>query len=268
MELLSLKPYDYFDAIQTRYNLLRRYPFISAQTIGKSVMGREITAFFIGDAKEYSLFVGGIHGSAHFTAGFLYTFFSEVCDAFLNDGVIEGLKVKRAFDGRGLIVIPCLNPDGCEIAARGNSALYNLPPTTARIAKKDFSAFSLNARGVDINKIFSTLPQNEPESCSLKTFLEANSIRHIICFDKGDNKIILPSVKNMPKRSNRMAEIMLSGSSLGVSLRDDNIYEKGISEWFSEKYFKPAFTVLSEINHNYIDTYKALRELMMLCAIM
>ncbi|MBQ5910931.1 MAG: hypothetical protein IIW94_02845 [Clostridia bacterium] len=268
MEPLLLKPYDYFEAIQSRYNLLRRYPFISAHTIGKSVMGREITAFIIGKTDEYSLFVGGIHGNAHFTSTYLYTFLGEVCEAFLNDGVIEGLKVRRAFDGRGLIVIPCLNPDGCEIAANGNSALHGVPISAARLAKKDCSAFTLNARGSDINKVFCTHPHTEPESNALLTLAENGNIRHLIVFDKGDNKIVLPNSTSMPKRSGRMAEIMLSCSALGMACGSKEVWPEGIAEWFLQKYFKPSFTVLLDPKGDCQNGYRSVRELLTLCAIM
>ena len=141
MDTSKLKTYDYFDTLNYRYKMTRAFPFISAHTIGKSVMGREITAYTLGKAEEYALFVGGIHGNCHFTSSLIMSFFLELCSAFENNGTIEGLKVKRALSGRGIIVIPCLNPDGCEIAAKGKSALLNIKNPPPSLAKNSFSDF-------------------------------------------------------------------------------------------------------------------------------
>ncbi len=264
MDLPEIKPYDYFDALSYRYKLTREFPFVSAITIGKSVMGREIAAFMLGHAEEYALFVGGIHGNSHFTSAFLYTFFKELSEAYLNDGVIEGLKVKKALGGRGLIIVPCLNPDGCEIAVSGKTALGNMRFSALRLARKNYSDFSFNARGADIEKVFSTAPLQEPESLALVNLCKNIKIRHLITFDKGENQLLLPELCNLPTRSTRMAEIMLTVSSLRLDY--ENTF--GLSHWFCKEYFKPSFKVLLDSNDDYKSGYKAIRELLMLSAIM
>ncbi|MBP3390862.1 MAG: hypothetical protein J6L58_04145 [Clostridia bacterium] len=264
MDLPELNPYDYFDTLSYRYKITRQFPFVSAVTIGKSVMGREIAAFMLGHAEEYALFVGGIHGNSHFTSTFLYAFFKELSQAYNTDGVIEGLKVKKALGGRGLIVVPCLNPDGCEIAVSGKTALGNMRFSALRLARKDFSAFALNARGADIEKVFGTSPLQEPESTALVNLCKSINIRHLITFDKGENRLLLPELCNVPERSSRMAEIMLTVSKL----RLDSENAAGLCHWFCKEYHRPAFKVLLSHGDDPLADYSAIRELMMLSAIM
>lgn len=269
MDLSQLKPFDYFEALQYRYKITREFPFISAYTIGKSVMGREIPAFIIGEAKEYALFVGGIHGNANFTSVLLYAFFKELCNAAKNDSVIEGLKVKRAFDGRGLVVVPCLNPDGCEIAARGKSAFNNMQFSLERITKKDYKDFCYNARGVDIDKVFSANPQRQPESAALLSLLKHIPIRHLIAFEKGEGEIILPHDTSLPERATRMAEIMISSTGYKLCCGKEASSFYNLSDWFCKTHYKPSFTVLSNLKEDdYLSCYKHIREFMMLSSIM
>lgn len=264
MDLPELKPYDYFEALNYRYQITRQFPFMKACTIGKSVMGREIAAFSLGNAEEYALFVGGIHGNAHFTSTYLYTFFKELCNAYLEDGVIEGLKVKKALGGRGIVVVPCLNPDGCEIVSNGKVALGNMRFSALRLARKDFSAFKFNARGADIEKVFGASPFSEPESTALINLCKNTKIRHLVSFDKGENRLIMPEHCTLPERSSRMAEIMLTVSDL----RLDSQSSFGLCHWFCEEYFKPSFKICLNADDDYKSQYKAIRELLMLSAIM
>ncbi len=267
MDISLLKSYDYFRALQYRYKITRKYPFLSVFTIGKSVMGREIPAFTLGNAEEYVLFVGGVHGNAHFTSALLMTFLDELCSEIQEDGVIEGLKVRKALTGKGIIFIPCLNPDGCEIATHGKSAMGNFEPYLRHFVKKDCSDYAHNARGTDIDLAFSSSPLKEPESAALYSLCESNAIRHAIVFDKGGGEITVPQCS--PKRSSRMTEIMVSTTGYNLRLCEETSEKPSFTEWFSEKYSKPAFSLLSFAEEaNYIKLYTSLREFMMFGAIM
>lgn len=266
MDISLLKSYDYFGALQYRYKMIRKYPFLSAFTIGKSVMGREISAFTLGNAEEYSLFVGGIHGNAQFTTAILMAFLDELCCKLQEDGVMEGLKVRKAFTGRGLIVVPCLNPDGCEIASHGKSAMGSNESYLQRLVKNNCEEYSLNARGADIELSFFSSPLKEPESAALYSLCESNSIRHAIFFDKGEGEILVP--ENSPPRSCRMAEIMVSTTGYGLQLSGEDSKASILDNWFCKKYSKPAFKLLSFAEESdYSGLYSSLREFLIISAI-
>ena len=79
-------------------------------TLGKSVQGRDIFGYAIGDPKEENkiLIIGCIHGVEPQSKDF--------CNFFLKE--IENLEWnKESF----LIVIPCLNPDGLVLKTRQNA---------------------------------------------------------------------------------------------------------------------------------------------------
>lgn len=266
MDISLLKSYDYFRALNYRYKMTRKYPFLSVLTIGKSVMGREIPAFTIGNADEYVLFIGGIHGNAHFTSALLMTFLDELCSKIQDDGVIEGIKVRKALAGKGVIFVPCLNPDGCEITTHGKSAMGSFEPSLRRLVKNDCSDYPHNARGADIDLTFCSSPLKEPESAALYSLCETTPVRHTIVFDKGRGEIFVPEYS--PPRSSRLSEILVSSTGYNLRLSSNGYEPVCFTEWFCRKYSAPAFSVLTDVEEaNYLKLYNSLRELLMLSSI-
>lgn len=274
MDNSLLCDYDYFDTLRKIDRLSQRYPFAGRRQIGKSVMGKGIEALVLGAAEEYAVFIGGIHGRDNFSVGLVLTFFEELCEALTQSGSIEGLNVARAMTGRAIIVIPCLNPDGCEIASVGKSGcphrlLEKMSPA------QDLKDFSLNARGVDVDLNFSLERQpSEPESFALAKLFKETRVRQAVIFGSGNNEIISPGGAKVPARSNRMTEIMTASTGYTVSSNRNDRRREGFIDWFTGEYFRPAYKILPKIpiegmtESDYIRIYRELRELMMLCAIM
>ena len=291
-------PFSYFDMIKTVSGLCEEYTFLKCVSIGKSVMGKDIPAVRIGRSAEYVLFAGGFHGSEHITSTMLLRFCEELCSALDNDRVIEGLNVRKAMYGRGLIIAPCVNPDGCEIsrfglAATGGSRFLR------KISGGDFEHYNANARGVDINHNFDAdwkelrerekssgiigptrsrfggfSPESEPETVALCELCRNTPIRHAIAFHSQGEVIYAPTGPNPPKRSERMAEIMAASSGYALENPEGLAVGGGFKDWFIAEFNRPAFTV--EIGRgknplpleNYPKIYKQIRELLMLSAIM
>ena len=147
--------------------------------IGKSVEGREITAYHYGKGDTELLFIGGIHGGYSWNTA-LVAF--ELMD-YLEENptsIPENIQVT---------VIPVLNPDG----------LQKVVNTTGRFTKDDiFLSLEetvpgrFNANNVDLNRNFDCDWQptgtwqnrtvsggskafSEPESLAIKNYVETNS---------------------------------------------------------------------------------------------
>lgn len=274
MDISSLKNFNYIELIKCKNKIAEKYPFASTSTVGKSVMGRDIYALTLGAAEEYVLFVGGFHGTDHFTSGLLLTFFEELCRGLAENTAIEGLKVRKALSGRAIIVVPCVNPDGCEIAALGKSGCGDRLDKIRQLAKGNLKGYGLNARGVDIDLNFCGRGSfSEPETAALVSLCREQPIRHAVVFGSGGREIITPGGEKIPARSNRMAEIMTTSTGYGISFNRNDRRREGFVQWFCGEHFKPAFKVLPSVpadmnESDYIKVYKELRELMMLSSIM
>lgn len=298
METVDFSLYGYFDALKRVARLGADYPFLKTASVGKSVMGKDISAIIFGRASEYVLFAGGFHGSEHITASLLLRFAEELAEALATDDSIEGLRARRAMYGRGLIIIPCVNPDGCEIARFG-AAAGDGGRFLRRISGGDYTHFNANARGVDINHNFDadweTLremeraagitgpsktrfggfsPESEPETAALCKLCRSVTVRHAVAFHSQGEVIYAPTGDKKPPRSDRMAEIMAASSGYLIDEPEGLAVGGGFKDWFIKEFARPAFTVEVGLGENplpladYPKIYARIRELLMLAAIM
>lgn len=297
--ICDLRPLDYFDTVKTVGKLCEKYPFLISKTIGKSVMGRDIFSLRIGRTNEYVLFAGAFHGSEYITASLLLKFCEELCEAMDNDQSLEGLNVRRAMYGRGLIILPTVNPDGCEISIHGRSSCGRNAPFISRISGGDFEHYNANARGVDINHNFAAgweelrererqagilapaktrfggfSPESEPETAAICGLCRGTRIRHAVAFHSQGEVIYPPEGNDAPKRSQKMAEIMSASSGYALDSPKGLAVGGGFKDWFLKEFARPAFTVEVGFGENplpvsdYPDIYMQIREMLMLTAIM
>jgi len=137
--------------------------------IGKSVEGRDITAYYYGDGEKEILFVGGIHGGYSWNTALVAYEMMDYLDE--NPDVIP--------DNVKVAVIPVLNPDG----------LNAVVGTDGRFAPSDVSSSEevkisgrFNANDVDLNRNFdcdwqeSGKWQNKTVSGGSKVFSEPESL--------------------------------------------------------------------------------------------
>ena len=298
-QVKDIKVFDYFETLKYIQKLKEEYPFLCLESIGKSVLGRDIFSLRIGRAKEYVLFAAAFHGSEYITNALMLTFCHELCLAIANDDNIEGLNVRRAMYGRGLIIVPLINPDGCEISIHGKSGCLGNFPFINRISNGDLVHFNANARGVDINHNFNAFweplrelerknqiygpaktrfggyfPESEPETIALCNLCRKTNIRHAVAFHSQGEVIYAPEGDNPPKRSEKMAEIMAASSGYIIDKPEGLAVGGGFKDWFVKEFNRPAFTVEVGLGENplpqsdYFTIYRRIREMLMLTAIM
>ena len=133
----ELGPLDFLSVYKALSEIDKNYVFARLGSIGKSVMGRDIFSLRIGRAASYVLFTAAFHGSEHITSVMLITFIKNLCEAIRLDGSIDGVKIRRALSGRGLIFVPLVNPDGCEISIHGKSGCGAAEPCISKICGGD-----------------------------------------------------------------------------------------------------------------------------------
>lgn len=260
MENSKILPFDYFNFLKDAYSLAEKYPFMTVESIGKSVMGKELLSFTVGVAKEYVLLIGGLSGKESFSSSVLFTFLSELCLALEHDLSLEGLRVRRALVGRAVIVVPCLNPDGCEIARSGGISNSPFKERISACCGGDFKNFKCNARGIYLENDF--ISPTEPETDALISLLKALPIRHSALFSKGAGEIVMPSLPT--ERSLRMAEILSASTGYTYNVSDEN---SGFLKAMKSGNV-PSFKILSSSGAGLEATYHELRELLMLISIM
>ncbi len=297
--ILTSKEYTYCERQNVIRYLCDKYSFLKAMEIGKSCMGKNITALKIGECKSYSLICAATHGSERITATVLLMFIRDLCRAIKENGCIEGLNVRKGLMGRGVILVPCVNPDGCDISLLGKSACGAKGELFSNLCRGNFSKWNANARGVDINHNFDVgwtelrkkeislgivgpsptrygglRPHSEPETNALADLCCLFNIRHVVSLHSQGEVIYWTYGSKMPDNSRRIAEIMATTSGYALDVPINIATGGGFKDWFIKEFNRPGFTVEIGKGENPLPSrdafkiYKQIRELLILSAIM
>lgn len=297
--IILAEEYDYFERQKKIDALCREYSFLKKTVLGKSCGGKDITALKIGSADSYSLITAAFHGSERITSNILLMFIEELCSAIKSNSYIAGFKARRALSGRGVIFVPCVNPDGCDISLLGEIALGDKASHFRKMYGNDFSKWNANLRGVDINHNFNAdwenlrkkeielgiygpsptrfggqKPESEPETIALTTLCRTANIRHATALHSQGEVIYWKYGNKEHPKSRKMAEIMATSSQYALDIPIGIADGGGFKDWFILELCRPAFTVELGIGENPLpiesadNIYKRVKEMLMLCSIM
>ena len=297
--IVNSREYNYLGRQKVIEGLCEKYRFIRKSTIGRSCMGKSITALKIGSAPQYALIAAAFHGSERITSNVLLMFIEELAGAVETDGYISGINVRRALRGRGIIFVPCVNPDGCDISLLGSLGCADKAESLAKICKYDFEHWNANARGVDINHNFDAgweelrelerkegiygpsptrfggyKPESEPETIALTELCRKADIRHVTALHSQGEVIYWSYGKKEPPRSRKMAEIMATSSGYALDIPISIATGGGFKDWFIDEFNRPGFTVEIGRGKNPLpietaeSIYMHIREMLILCSIM
>lgn len=250
------------------YALKGKYPFLKLGVIGKSVLGRELYSLQIGTAKETVLYAGAFHGQERLTTLVLLRFAEALCHALQEDSELSGVSARRALFGRSLLIVPDVNPDGCDAALCGAKACGSAAARIYQLCEGDFSVWNANARGVDLNHNFDAgweilhemerragiygpaprryggpRPESEPETCALTALCRQTDVRTVMAFHSQGEEIYWSYGEHTPPRSRRMAEILSASSGYAMEEPMGLASHGGFKDWFIEKFGRPGFTV-------------------------
>ena len=293
------KEYDYYGRKKLIEGLCEKYKFIRHSIIGKSCAGKGISALKIGSSDSYALIVGGVHGSERITSTVILMFIEELCEAFKSDGYLADIKVTKALRGRGVIFVPCLNPDGCDISLLGKKACGEFAQKNEALCRGDFAHWNANLRGVDLNHNFDAgwkelhkkeqelgivgpsptrfggfKPHSEPETVAITELCERVNIRHSMALHSQGEVIYWNyGNKTLPK-SRKMGEILATSSGYALDIPISIANGGGFKDWFIEKFSRPGFTVEIGKGKNPLpiemaeSIYNQIKEMLMLYIIM
>ena len=296
-----IKPqyYDYPALKKALRALCDEYSFLIPATIGMSCAGRDINTLRLGKAEEYALITAAFHGSEHLTTTVLLMFIEELCRAVKNNDSIAGFNARKALFGRGVIFIPRVNPDGCEISLHGSLGCGALAKKIARLCGGDFEHWNANLRGVDINHNFDAgweqlrerersegiygpaptrfggyRPESEPETVALTELCRRGRIQHIVALHSQGEVIYWTYGDKRPPRSERMAELLATSSCYALDSATGIAEGGGFKDWFISEMGRPGFTVELGLGENPLPDsqaepiYERVREMLTLASIM
>ena len=264
-----IKPceFDYNTNIRFIEELIKEYPFLSAEIIGRSSLGRGIFALEIGNRKNSVVYAGGFHGCEWLTSEVLMLFVENICRAIKHRTLLCGVDIRRALTQLGITVVPCVNPDGVEIALKGFESAGNMKSYLGKLGEWDYHKWKANAMGVDINHNFSAgwdilhqmekeegitgpsskqyggeYAESEPETKTLTRLCRLRKFRQCMALHSQGKEIYWQYGESTPKQSSMMAKILADSSGYALSEPEGLASYGGFKDWFIDEFHAPGFT--------------------------
>lgn len=225
----------------TYEKLLRRISEKDFASAGKSVWGRELYYYRVGNGKR-KLFINGTHhGNEYITAEIALDFHDYI---------------KNRVKNWSIFVLPMVNPDGvaiCQGLLPKNTEAYE------RIRRlngwKDlYRVWRKNANGVDLNHNYDALfksegvfggayPESEPESRAVVNLVKKENFDMVICLHAQGEEIYHGFRGVYPEGSEKIAEAMAKVSGYALAEPSGTASFGGMKDWFTHKFSRPGFTV-------------------------
>jgi g-D-glutamyl-meso-diaminopimelate peptidase len=279
--------------------ICEKYEFIKRFSIGKSCLGKDITALKIGVSDSYCLITAGMHGSERITSNIILMFLEALCKSFKMDGTLSGVKIRKGMLGRGVIIVPCVNPDGCDISLLGETACASNAEKLKRLCRGNFKKWNANYRGVDLNHNFNAdwenlrekeklmgivgpaptrfggyKPHSEPETLALVNLCKRVNIRHTLALHSQGEVIYWNFGDKIIPKAKKMAEIMAASSGYALDVPVNIATGGGFKDWFIKEFNRPGFTAEVGKGENPLPPseatkiYKRIEEMLVLYCIM
>ena len=135
--------------------LAQRYSFVHRDSIGRSVMGRQIPVLRLGRGAQRVLYHGAHHANEWITAPLLLRFVCEFAAAAACGGMIGGVSACSLLARTSFHIIPALNPDGIDLVTgtlRSGVFYCNAKTIADKYPDIPFpEGWKANIKGVDLN---------------------------------------------------------------------------------------------------------------------
>ena len=121
---------DYSSSIlEINLNSLKKiYPFIEVNSIGKSVLGKNIPYIKIGRGEKEVFYSASYHANEWITSVVLMKFLADYCYAYKNNLTIFNYSARQIFETTTVYIVPMVNPDGVDLVTgeiKKDSEIYN-----------------------------------------------------------------------------------------------------------------------------------------------
>lgn len=256
------------------------YPFLSFETIGRTVLGLPITAIKFGNGEREIFYNASIHANEWITSMLLMKFLENLCKSYVNNTNIYGTNPRDLFSNVSLYIVPMINLDGVDLVTgllNKNSYGYNM---AERIAY-DFpnipfpDGYKSNIEGIDLNLQFPADwetakeikyaqgftkpaprdfvgfgPLTAPEATAIYSYILKHNFEIMLTYHTQGRVIFYEFQGNEPPESREIAELFSKVSGYQVSSPEESSSYAGLKDWFILYYKRPGFTIEAGIGIN------------------
>lgn len=254
--------------------LMKKYECIHCFPIGKSVFKRSIPCLRIGNTASYVLYTAAYHGMEWINSILMLEFADRICYAVESEEPLYGCDIKKQIAERGIMIVPCVNPDGVEISLYGSGSAGKEYCNVEKMSAGNTLSWQANGRGVDINHNFNAgwnelheleikngivspgrtrygglCPESEPETAAVARLCRNNSFDMAYAFHS-QGEVIYWNYGDTPPESRAIAQLLAAESGYEVSAPSGLAVGGGFKDWFISEFHKPAFTIETGMGEN------------------
>ncbi len=256
--------YDYSTMINDISTLQMIYPFLLNESIGNSVLGKEIPGLFIGNGQKRVHFNASFHANEWITTAIVMTFLNEYLLSLTNQSSIRGIYTLPLYLQTYLSIVPMVNPDGVDLVLNGPPANETVRANVIEWnnGSTDFSDWKANINGVDLNDQFPAewelerernpktpgprdyggeSPLSEPESIAMADLTREMDFARVLAFHTQGEVIYWGFQGLEPPESEQLVNEFARVSGYEPVQTFDSY--AGYKDWFIQDWRRPGFTV-------------------------
>ncbi len=270
-QLFSPRPFDHDTLMECVETLCEKYPALSFQYLGNSILGRGIPILSVGSGRRAVLYVGAHHGMEWITSLLLTRFVGDLCESLGSGASPYRLSLDLLLQTYRLYIVPMLNPDGVEYQIHGitpENPIYDRVMEMNQ-GRDDFKTWQANARGVDLNHNYDAgffeykalesqngidggcstrfsgeNPESEPETASLCNFIRFHEeLVGVMTLHTQGEEIFWKSGGIALKRSVGAARRLAVLTGYRLSEADGLASYGGLTDWCVQEMGLPSFTL-------------------------
>ncbi|WP_285768910.1 M14 family metallocarboxypeptidase [Peribacillus sp. SI8-4] len=258
------KPYEYQSLLDDLDILSFHYPFIQIESIGKSVLGKELLEVRVGQGEKVIHYNGSFHANEWITSAVLMKWLNDFLLAVTNEGTLSGVDCMPYYQNVTLSIVPMVDPDGVNLVIKGKQAAEGkFDVIKMNNGNPAFYAWKANIRGVDLNNQYPAnweiekqrklpkapaprdfpgeLPLSEPEALAMKKLAERRNFERVIALHTQGKEFYWGYEGHEPENSATMAKEFEARSGYRAVRYVDS--HAGYKDWFIQEFKRPGFTI-------------------------
>ena len=273
MRVPTTIPYTYEILMLNIKSILTKYSFIYTDSIGNSVMGKNIPYVKIGTGNSKLLYVAGTHANEWICCPLLMKFIEDYCTAYSTGGLIFDKFAKDIFDIATIYIVPMLNPDGVNLVTgaldKSSDEYLNAKEIASNFPNIRFpDGWKANIEGIDLNLQFPAMwdearkikyaqdytsyaprdfvgnfPLEALEALALYDFTINNNFELMLTYHSQGEVIFWKFLDYNPPNAFKIGQEFSKLS--GYPLQDTPYSSSfaGFKDWFIQNYNLPAYTI-------------------------
>ncbi len=260
--------------------LAARYPFITVGSIGRSVMGKPLHSFIIGNGENQAFYNAAHHANEWITTPLVLKFAENYLKAYMNRTTILGRNAEQLYNSTKLFLVPMVNPDGVDLvngALEHSNRYYNEAAAIAKAfpAIRFPEGWKANISGTDLNLNYpagwdrakeikfakgfnkpaprdyvGTEPLSAVESRAVFDFTKANNFSLILAYHTQGQVIYWKYQDMEPPRGYDIGQALAQVSGYTLDTVPDESSYAGYKDWFILNYNRPGYTIEAGLGMN------------------